>query len=44
MTDFQDRSRSKSRPQVETELAQGDDLTLNRSRIHSRICELLEAI
>lgn len=44
MTDFQDRTRSKSRPQVEMELAQRTDLTLNRSRIHARMCELLEAI
>lgn len=35
VTDFQDCSRSKSRPQVEMELAQRYDLTLNLSRIHT---------
>lgn len=40
MTDFQNNYRYKSRLQVEMELAQRYNLTLSRSRIHSRICEL----
>lgn len=44
MTYFQNSSRSKSGPQVETELAQRYDLTHDRSRTHSHLRELLEAI
>lgn len=44
VTYFQNSSRSKSGPQVETELAQRYDLTHDRSRTHSHLRELLEAI
>lgn len=40
VTYFQNSSRSKSGPQVETELAQRYDLTHDRSRTHSHLREL----